>query len=143
MKLSTKSRYAMRAMLFLAAMEQEGPQPLSRMAETGLPADYLEQLLGRLRRSGLVRSVRGKQGGYLLAKPAGDITLLQVIDAVEGMNRMNLCACDETTCESRASCGLQSAWDKVTEGLFDLMASYNLKDMLNPPAFEAGKGGQA
>lgn len=141
MKLSTKSRYAMRAMMFLAAREQEGPQPLSRIVESGLPGDYLEQLLGRLRKQGLVRSVRGKQGGYLLARPAQDITLLQVIDAVEGIHRMNLCDCDALTCSRQAWCGLQDAWDKVTEGLQDMMASYNLRDMLNQPGQGLGKGG--
>lgn len=142
MKLSSKSRYAMRAMLYLAEYEREGPQPLSRIAELGLPGHYLEQLLGRLRKEGLVDTVRGMQGGYLLARPARDITLGQVIDAVEGPVRMDLCAFEPDNCEETANCGLHRTWSQVTEGIADLMARYSLHDILmntgHPPDNNGG-----
>ncbi len=120
----------MRAMLYLAENEREGPQPLSRIAELGLPGDYLEQLLGRLRREGLVESVRGNQGGYLLARPARDITLGQVINAVEGPVRLDLCAGEPENCEEAGTCGLQRTWSVVRDGIEDLMSRYSLHDML-------------
>ena len=71
MKLTAKSRYAVRAMLFLAQAEHKGPQSLSLISGCGLPKDYLEQLLGTLRRSGLVAASRGAGGGYLSGKLYG------------------------------------------------------------------------
>ena len=141
LKLSSKSRYAMRAMLFLAENELGGPQPLSRIVQCGLPGDYLEQLLGQLRRQGLVRSVRGNQGGYLLAKPARDITLGQVIDAVEGPARLCICAGEPDLCEQAGHCGLQRTWTVVTEGIQDLMDCYSLQDMLNNAGTSPVNGG--
>ncbi len=120
----------MRAMLYLAQNEREGPQPLSRIAEQGLPGDYLEQLLGRLRREGLVDTVRGNQGGYLLARPASEITLGQVIDAVEGPVRLDLCVGEPETCEQAGTCGLHRTWSVVRDGIADLMDRYSLHDML-------------
>ena len=74
MKLSTKGKYGLYAMFYLAQHEGSGPQPLKAVAEIGVPEDYLEQLLGNLRRAGLVTTVRGAQGGYHLAYAPGEIT---------------------------------------------------------------------
>ena len=68
MKLSTRGKYGLYAMIYLAQHAGEGPQSLRAIAELGLPDPYLEQLLGSLRRAGLVTSVRGAQGGYMLEK---------------------------------------------------------------------------
>jgi Rrf2 family protein len=133
----------MRAMLFLAENELGGPQPLSRIVQCGLPADYLEQLLGQLRRQGLVRSVRGTHGGYLLAKPAKEITLGQVIDAVEGPSRMVICAVEPELCEQAGHCGMQRTWAMVTEGIQDLMDRYSLHDMLQNTGASQDNGGLA
>lgn len=130
MKLSSRSRYAMRAMLFLAQNQQQGPQPLSRIAQCGLPGNYLEQLLGQLRRQGLVCAVRGNQGGYLLAKPAREISLGQVIAAVEGPVQLSLCM-QEAVCQEADSCGLHRTWSVVEEGIINLMDRFSLQDMLS------------
>ena len=66
LKLSTRGQYALHAMIFLAKHRMDGPQPLKTIAEDGLPEQYLEQLLGTLRRAGLVTTVRGAAGGGIL-----------------------------------------------------------------------------
>lgn len=142
MKLSTKTRYAMRAMLFLAQRVDEGPQPISRISSCGLPANYLEQLLGKLRQRGLVRSVRGQAGGFLLAKPAWDITLGQVIAAVEGTQSLRICA-DSDACLRAEQCGLNKTWNEVALRIQDVMSSYSLHDILMSGENPRGAGGQA
>lgn len=130
MKLSAKGRYAVRAMLFLAEKEQAGPQPLGVITGAGLPRDYVEQLLGTLRRRGLILAARGPQGGYFLARPASDISLGEVIEAVEGPLLLCECAMDEHQCRKSGECAIRDSWVGLTNGIDDLMRNYTLRDML-------------
>lgn len=84
MQISAKTDYAIRALLSLAAHEPELVKVDVVVTEQGLPRKFVEAILGELRRSGLVRSQRGAEGGYALARPAADITLGAVIRAVDG-----------------------------------------------------------
>jgi Rrf2 family transcriptional regulator, cysteine metabolism repressor len=85
MMFSTKAEYGVRVMVELARHDGETPVPLAEVAETdGLPLAYLEHLVARLRRAGLVESRRGARGGYLLARPALDITMAEIVEALEG-----------------------------------------------------------
>ncbi len=88
MELSCKSEYALLALLELAAQYQDGdPMQIRQIAAAqSIPDRYLEQLLATLRRSGLVRSQRGAKGGYLLAREPWEITLLDVVECIEGVN---------------------------------------------------------
>ncbi|WP_163558259.1 Fe-S cluster assembly transcriptional regulator IscR [Halomonas sp. NO4] len=98
MRLTTKGRYAVTAMLDLALHADRGPISLadiSRRQEISLP--YLEQLFARLRRAALVKSVRGPGGGYLLAAPAEEISVSRVIDAVDE-------SVDATRCQGLSDC---------------------------------------
>ncbi|MBO5501999.1 MAG: Rrf2 family transcriptional regulator, partial [Clostridia bacterium] len=104
MKLSTRGKYGLYAMYYLAQHSGEGPQPLQDIATIGVPKLYLEQLLGNLRREGLISSVRGAQGGYQLARDASDITLLDIVDAMEGPIELSECTSDESACDKSCSC---------------------------------------
>ena len=84
MQISAKTDYAVRALLSLAAREPELTKVDAIVAEQGLPRKFVEAILGELRRAGLVRSQRGADGGYALARPAKEITLGAVIRAVDG-----------------------------------------------------------
>ena len=97
MKLSTRGQYGLYAMHYLAQHEHEGPQSLNRIASTGIPKQYLEQLLGSLRRNGFIRAVRGASGGYQIAKPPAEISLLDIIDAMEGPLALCDCISDESS----------------------------------------------
>ncbi len=93
MRITTQGDYALRCLLSIAAHGEKGPVPISRIAQDeGLPIDYIEQLLMKLRRRKLIRSVRGVNGGYLLERPAGDITVKEVLEAVEGEAFEVICA---------------------------------------------------
>lgn len=98
MRLTTKGRYAVTAMLDLAINADITPTSLSDISQRqGISLSYLEQLFARLRRAGLVKSVRGPGGGYLLAMPAGDISVSCVIDAVNE-------TVDATRCQGLSDC---------------------------------------
>src|ERR1700686_827037 len=85
MMFSTKAEYGVRVMVELARRAGEDPIPLAEIAEhDGLPLAYLEHLVARLRKAGLVDSRRGSRGGYLLARPAKDISMADVVEALEG-----------------------------------------------------------
>src|SRR6476469_8895899 len=85
MMFSTKAEYGVRVLVELAARGGATPVPLTEIAEAnGLPLAYLEHLVARLRKAGLVESRRGARGGYLLARGADDITMAEVVEALEG-----------------------------------------------------------
>ena len=85
MKLSTKGRYGLRAVVDLALHQEEEAVSLSSIAERQhISMSYLEQLIARLKKAGIVGSVRGAQGGYMLAKPAGEISVGEILRALEG-----------------------------------------------------------
>src|SRR6201993_4384055 len=85
MMFSTKTEYGVRVMVELARRSGEDPIPLAEIASRGdLPLAYLEHLVARLRKAGLVDSRRGSRGGYMLARPASQITMAEVVEALEG-----------------------------------------------------------
>ncbi|MBR1607239.1 MAG: Rrf2 family transcriptional regulator [Clostridia bacterium] len=132
MKLSTRGKYGLNAMVYLASKAQEGPQPLRAIAQTNLlPDQYLEQLLGCLRKAGLVNTVRGAQGGYQLARPAGEITVGHIIDAMEGPLQLSECAIEsEPTCPNSDTCPTRRVWEYLTDSINSLLYSISLQDML-------------
>ena len=130
MKLSTKGKYGLYAMFYLAQHEGSGPQPLKAVAEIGVPEDYLEQLLGNLRRAGLVTTVRGAQGGYQLAKAPEHITVGDIIDATEGPLSISECISDEGCCHRSGECRTRRVWEYLSNSINRLLYSITLQDML-------------
>ena len=130
MRLSTRGKYGLYAMHYLAQHEQDGPQSLNRIASVGIPKQYLEQLLGSLRRNGLIRSVRGANGGYQIAKPSQEITVLDIIDAMEGPLALSDCISDDRQCSRANSCRVRNMWERLTVTINRELASISLRDML-------------
>lgn len=130
MKLSTRGKYGLYAMYYLAEHKDEGPQSLQNIASTGVPKQYLEQLLGNLRRAGLIHSVRGAQGGYQIARPPGEITILDVIDAMEGPLELSECMTDEGHCDRSCQCPVRRVWQKLTDSINRELADVTLDEML-------------
>lgn len=135
MKLSTKGKYGLYAMFYLAQHEGSGPQPLKAVAEIGVPEDYLEQLLGNLRRAGLVTTVRGAQGGYQLAKAPEAITVGDIIDATEGPLSISECISDEGCCHRSGECRTRRVWEYLSNSINGLLQSISLRDMLEQESF--------
>lgn len=131
MKLSTKGKYALYAMHYLAQKSGEGPQPLKAIAEVGIPEQYLEQLLGNLRRAGLLKTVRGAQGGYQLAKAPGDVTVGDIIEATEGPISLSECLSHETRCAKSGGCAARLVWEELTGSINNVLQGITLQDMLS------------
>ncbi len=132
MKLSTKGRYGIHAMYDLAQFGSETPQPIKSIAERqNIPEAYLEQLIGQLRRSGLVRSVRGAQGGYLLSRSPSEITVGEVLRTLEGELAVVDCLMEEDACHKACSCPTRVVWKKLRDGLNEIVDGITLQDMLD------------
>ncbi|MBR3503233.1 MAG: Rrf2 family transcriptional regulator [Clostridia bacterium] len=132
MKLSTRSRYGIHAMYDLACFAAGEPQPIKAIAERQkIPEAYLEQLIGPLRRSGLVKSVRGAQGGYLLARAPEEITVGAVMRALEGDINLVDCLAEEDACERAGSCAARIVWRRVNDGLRQIVDGITLRDIMN------------
>jgi Rrf2 family iron-sulfur cluster assembly transcriptional regulator len=133
-KVSTRGDYASRALLSLALHADLGqPTAVRDIADrTGLPQPYLEQILLALKGAGLVRSKRGVGGGYVLARPAEDITLGQIVSAVEGP----IVAGDfgephqNGACDHEGQCALLTVWAEVGEHMRRHLDSFTLADMV-------------
>lgn len=130
MKLSTKSRYGVRAALFLALAQQDGVVMTHEIAERQrLPETYLEQLMLAMRKAGLLSSVRGAKGGYMLAKHPDEITLAQIVISLEGSLNIADCADVPSCCENPAACALKEVFSEINQTLFKSLEGITLGDL--------------
>ena len=132
MKLSTKGRYGLKAMFELALHYGEGPIPLKNVAESqGISEHYLEQLIAVLRKNGLVQSVRGSQGGYMLIEAPRKITVGDIIRVLEGEIAPADCVTEESsTCERGDRCVTKLVWMKIRDSINEVIDGITLEDML-------------
>jgi Rrf2 family cysteine metabolism transcriptional repressor len=133
MKLSTRGEYGLRAMFELALHYGKGPIPLKFIAQKQeLSEHYLEQLFASLRKSGLVESTRGSQGGYNLAKKPEEILVGDIIRALEGPIGPTDCVKDKgklKPCERADTCVARSVWEKVRDSITEVLDSITLAQM--------------
>ncbi|MDR3592972.1 MAG: Rrf2 family transcriptional regulator [Negativicutes bacterium] len=134
MKLSTKGRYGVAAMYDLAMHYGQGPISLKSVAERqGISEHYLEQLMGTLRKSGYVKSVRGAQGGYTLTRSPALITVGDIIKIMEGPIAPVDCLLtegpDNDYCERATFCVTRGVWAKVRDSINTVLDSISLADL--------------
>ena len=132
MKLSTKTRYGVRAILELAASQSTKPLRLKVIAERqNISIKYLEQLMAILKSAGFVRSVRGSKGGYILAKPANQIKLSDIFQALEGPVTPVECLESKNYCAKTADCVARQLWEEVQQAIMNVLQSLTLQDLVN------------
>jgi len=132
MRISTKGDYATRALQDLALHYDQGPIPIEKVASRqGLPVRYLEQLLLTLKRAGLLLSKRGVNGGYSLARPPSQITLGEVLRAVEGPIEAIYCVGDppRDQCAYETGCVLREVWTRVSQAVSAIVDGTTLQDL--------------
>jgi Rrf2 family protein len=130
LKASTRARYSLRAMIELALHEGSGPLLLRELAAAQhISLKYLEQLTIPLRRAGLVQTERGPQGGYELARPAAEITVMEIIQAVEGPLELLDCMSRPTSCERATACAARDLWTKVNDAIGAVLSRTTLADL--------------
>ena len=128
MRLSTKGRYGTRFMLDLAIHYGEGPILLKDMAKRQqLSKRYLEQLVLSLKAAGLVRSIRGAHGGFLLAKHPNDIKLSEIFQALEGPFGLVECVDNPMSCSRVDFCVTRDIWQELKDGIVSILNSKTLQ----------------
>ena len=128
MRLTTKGCFAVTAMIDLALNSGEGPVTLAAISERQkISLSYLEQLFGRLRRYGLVESVRGPGGGYCLARPDADITIADVVRAVDEMLDATQCG-GLQNCRQAQRCMTHELWSTLNDRIYEFLSSVTLAD---------------
>ncbi|MCI8549675.1 MAG: Rrf2 family transcriptional regulator [Lachnospiraceae bacterium] len=133
MKLSTKGRYGLRAMVDVAVAGEEAPVPIQAIAKRqDLSEKYLEQLLGMLKKAGLVKSIRGNQGGYQIEGDTAKISVGDILRALEGDLLPVECAGfgEESSCKTAKFCATKYVWKKINESLEDTVNHITLKELV-------------
>ncbi len=131
MRLTSKGRYAVTAMIDVALHTEQGPVPLADISERqGISLSYLEQLFARLRKQGLVSSVRGPGGGYRLGLEADLISVSAVIQAVDETIDATRCQ-GKGGCQSGSRCLTHSLWTGLSERIEDFLANISLAELVS------------
>lgn len=131
MKMSTRGRYGLRAMIELARHFGEPAVLMSDVARReDLSRKYLHALLTSLRSAGLVRSVRGAGGGFVLTRHPAEIRLNEVVHALEGPLSLVPCVADQRRCRKAGKCTARRVWQQLSAALESMLSSVTLQDLL-------------
>ncbi len=142
MKISTKGRYGLRILLDIALYHTSGKPRIIReiAANQEISEKYISRLIVELRRAGFVKSVRGTNGGYILARRPGDIRVLDVIEVMEGpLSIVNCTTPGDRSCHRSGSCPAQQLWCEINQKFRDVLAEYTLQTLLD---FYVSSGGE-
>lgn len=130
MRITTKSRYALRFMIDLAERWGEGPQPMREIAERqGISKKYLEQIVSPLAAGGLIIVSRGHLGGYELSRPPESITMADIMAITEDGLELLECIENSRSCDRADSCLSIKAWSGLQRAMNDYLASQTLRDL--------------
>jgi Rrf2 family iron-sulfur cluster assembly transcriptional regulator len=130
MRLTTKGRFAVTAMLDLALHEVDKPVTLAGISERqGISLSYLEQLFSRLRRNGLVKSVRGPGGGYRIAKKNNEISVSDIITSVDELIDATQCGGKEN-CQDERRCMTHDLWASLNDKILEYLSGVSLADLV-------------
>jgi Rrf2 family protein len=130
LKLSTKGRYATRIMLALALASEHRATKTEIARSEGISADYVEQILMKLKGAGLVRSRRGVNGGFSLTREPEKIIVSQVLEAAEGPLSIVPCCLPTPTCPRAGNCAAHTLWTEANEALEKIFSGVTLADMV-------------
>ncbi|MHC4212954.1 MAG: RrF2 family transcriptional regulator [Planctomycetota bacterium] len=132
MKLSTRTRYGLRAVLEVAISSDKGPIQTKIVSQRQqISVKYLEQLMATLKSGGLIRGIRGSKGGYVLAKPPSQIKLSDVFNVLEGPVKTVECVENENYCAKTAECVARQVWAEVEGAMNGVLQSMTLQDLVD------------
>lgn len=131
MKLSTKGRYGVKAMVDLALHYGDTPVSIKTISQRQHISEYyLEQLFSPLRKAKLISSIRGAQGGYVLSKAPKDITVADIMYILEGPVEISDCI-DNLECNNIDSCATRLVWEKIKKSIDEVMENITLQDIVD------------
>ncbi len=136
MRITTQGDYAVRCLMAIGRFGRKGPVSIRHIVdEEALPQDYIEQLLLKLRRGRLIKSVRGVNGGYLLSRPAREISMRNVLEAVEGQAFEVICARNKkarkSCCRNDERCVLRAVWKGLKGRIEDYLDGISVQDLID------------
>jgi Rrf2 family protein len=131
MKLTRGGEYGIRGVLYLARQEEGKVSMLSAIAKAqDVPPRFLAKIFQALAKAGIVKSHRGAKGGFSLAKPSAEITIKDVIEAVEGPIHLNVCLIGDGECERGKLCAMHPIWEDAQEKMVNVLARSNFADLV-------------
>jgi Rrf2 family protein len=140
MEITRQADYAIRAILFLSENEKKGRTPTNAIAEAKrIPPSFLAKIISQLSVAGLVNTSRGARGGVTLAKPSREITLLEVIEAIDGPIAINECALDLSVCAFGHECLVGPVWCKLQQELVTRLREVTFEQLVVNHAEEPEK----
>lgn len=132
MQISTKSRYGIRALYEIA--KQTGSSPIKRKTISELqniPDSYLENILVVMKNAGIIRTIRGARGGYVLIRKPEKVSMLDVVELLEGKQSQFACIEDLDACGASADCPNRDMWIELQQSMKNVLQRYTLKDLLD------------
>lgn len=132
MKITAKSRYALRILLDVAVHGGEGLRTIKQVAESqGISEKFISRIAVPLRKAGFIATTRGVNGGFRLARMPSKITLLGIVEAIDGPLALVRCLAHPGVCKRHGSCAAEVAWGGVNDALSDALARVTLQDVVN------------
>lgn len=124
MQITRQADYAVRAVLYLAGLDNGGRAPTSQIAREGqIPPSFLAKIVSQLSVAGVVLTSRGARGGVSLARSSDDISLLEVIEAIDGPITLNVCVGDPNLCAMGGTCAVYKIWCEAQKNLIERLTS--------------------
>ena len=131
MKISTKARYGLRILIDIALKGGDRPRMIREISESqGISQKYIGRLILDLRKAGILRSVRGARGGYILRKSPANISLLEIMETMEGRMRLVKCLACPNSCKRSSTCASRDIWEDITNEMRESFAKVSLADII-------------
>ncbi len=138
MNITAKSKYAVRALVELAQRTGDSPVPLVALAHAReVPTQFLEQLFAALRRAGVLQSHRGVNGGFTFQRPPDQVTVLHVVEILDGPIEPALCTTSEA-CERRSICSVGDVWVQAKVAVEEVLAGVTIQDLADRETAQSG-----
>ncbi len=131
---SGTAEYALRAVFHLAARRGQGPEPGAEIAQAlGVPTNYLSKILHALARAGVLKSTRGKRGGFELGRPAEEVSLLQVVSVFDNVDAHRRCLLGRAECSDERACPVHQRWKTLGEEIARFIRETTVADLAASP----------
>jgi Rrf2 family protein len=141
MQITRSGEYGLRGLLFLAKQPPEKVTLVSEISkDQKIPETFLAKIFQRLSKAGLLRSTRGAKGGFSLGKPANEITMKEIVEAIEGPIALNRCLLRQGECDEEKACSLRQVWEKAQQGFVEILDRTTIEDLVRHEIRNGGKG---
>jgi Rrf2 family transcriptional regulator, cysteine metabolism repressor len=144
MKLSTRCRYAVRSLLDLALNSKGDLVLLKDIARRqAISVKYLESIFSSLRKAGIIKGIRGARGGYMMIRPTEEVTIYDIVFAMQGFIAPVGCVTETCSCNRSEECVTHELWVKLTESIADTLRSYTVADLVTRHGAARNRGAEA